>query len=340
MLCDRILFYLSLQFKPGQCTDRVFTIFGYFELKCYDTGSNIRNDRTASHEMKSFPIESKRSDNPVKGALAIVGASAFLTMSSATVKILSESIPSEMIVFFRSLFGLFFIFPIIFCGNGISVFKTSKPGLHLLRCCFGLGAMYCFFHTIAKMPLAEAVLLLYTNPLFVPLLAFFWLGEPVALRLRIAIVVGFVGVVFILRPGSDVFHPAALTGLASGILAAVAMVTIRRMSVTEPASRIVFYFALLSTIVSSIPLAWSWRCPDAKTWGLLILIGFLSTCVQLLLTKGYSLAPAARIGFFTYFTVLFSALAGWIFWAESLSLLSWAGAFLVIAAGVVSSGKK
>ena len=100
----------------------------------------------------------------------------------------------------------------------------------------------------------------------------------------------------ILNPGHGLFTFAAMIGALSGLLAAVAMVSVRGMSATEPTVRTVFYFSAISTVVSTVPLLWAWRTPTVPTLALMALAGFFATQGQLLLTRGYALAPAARWG--------------------------------------------
>ena len=109
------------------------------------------------------------------------------------------------------------------------------------------------------------------------------------------------------------------------------------MSATEPVIRIVFYFTVLSTVFSAGPLLWAWRSPQPAIWWLLILIGLLATIGQFFLTKGYSFAPAAQVGPFTYSNVVFAILIGWIFWEEALDLLTWVGALLTCIAGIITT---
>ncbi|MGD2151450.1 MAG: DMT family transporter [Desulfobacterales bacterium] len=125
--------------------------------------------------------------------------------------------------------------------------------------------------------------------------------------------------------------------MAAGIFAALAMVSIRRMSASEPTIRIVFYFTTLGTLISAVPLVWSWQSPQPKIWCLLVLIGMLAAVGQILLTKGYSLAPAAQVGPFTYGNVVFATFFGWLFWGESLDVMTWAGAVLICIAGIIAT---
>jgi drug/metabolite transporter (DMT)-like permease len=128
-----------------------------------------------------------------------------------------------------------------------------------------------------------------------------------------------------------------LVALAGGALAAVAKTGVRRLTRTEPISRVVFYFALIATVVSALPLAWSWVPLTPRDWGLLVVIALLASGGQIFMTAAYSLAPAAQIGPFTYTAVLFASGYGWLLWGESPTLVTAAGALLVFAAGVITT---
>lgn len=251
----------------------------------------------------------------------------------AIVKFASARLPTEMIVFFRSAMGLVALSPLLWRG-GFALVRTDRLHMHLTRSLAGLGAMYTFFYAIAHLKLAEATLLNYSTPLFIPFIAWFWMREPVPAPIRAAIVLGFAGVTLILKPGFALFQPAALVGLLSGFLAAIAMVSVRHLSRTEPVTRIVFYFTLTSAVVSAVPLIWRWQTPSVELWILLALMGMLATAAQLLMTRAYAHAPAAHVGPFSYLTVVFAASLGWALWDETPDALSFAGAFLVCLAGV------
>ena len=278
-------------------------------------------------------------DKPVAGALCVLSASFTFAVLGAVVKVVSVSLTNEMVVFFRNFCSLFFILPWICYSRPPGGVKTSYFSLHLLRSAAGLGGMYCFFYVIAHLQLSESFLLMSTAPLFIPVIAYVWLREPVVRKVRGAIILGFVGITLILKPGMGVFQPIAFIGLGAGILGAAAMVSIRRMSASEPTIRIVFYFTVFGTLISAVPLAWSWRSPKPEIWWLLILMGLLASVGQFLLTKGYSLAPAAQVGPFTYGNVVFATFLGWMFWGEGLDILTWVGAFLICIAGIVTTQK-
>lgn len=277
-------------------------------------------------------------ENRAHGAAFAIAAAFMFAAMGAVIKAASAHLPNEMVVFFRNFFGLLALLPWLLRG-GMRALATQRFGSHLTRSLAGLAAMYCFFYAIAKLHLAEAVLLNFTAPLFTPFIALLWLHERVERNVWWAIIVGFVGVALILKPGMDIFSPAALIGLASGALAAFAVVNIRRMSETEPTTRIVFYFSTISVIVSALPLLWRWQTPGPETLGLMVVAGIFATSGQLLLTRGYALAPAALVGPFTYSSVVFAALFGWLLWGEMPDALSLAGAVLVCLAGIMAMRK-
>lgn len=269
-----------------------------------------------------------------RGALYVISAALAFSTMAALIKVLSTDINNEMLVWARNVFSLIFLTPLLIRYKPHQ-FLTSHWRSHLLRTGAGLLAMYCLFWSIPRLHLAEALLLNHTATLFIPFIAMFWLKESFGRRTGIAIIVGFIGIMMVLKPGASVFSWAALVGLTSGVLAAVAMVSIRSMAGVEPSTRIVLYFSVFGTLASSIPLAWAWQTPNWWQWCLLAVLGLLAMGGQLLLTRAYMSAPAAQVGPFTYASVVFGAILGWMFWGETLDRWSWAGTGLVIAAGVL-----
>jgi drug/metabolite transporter (DMT)-like permease len=272
--------------------------------------------------------------NLLLGALFILLAEWFFASMGAAVKLVTAELPSEMAVFMRNLFGLALMLPLVW-RNGLPGLKTRVFPIHLLRALAGVSAMYCFFYALAHLPLADGMLLKMTAPLFMPLIALLWLGEQLSRRILIALSIGFLGVVLVLNPEGE-FNRIALVGLLGGALASLAKVSLRRLGHSEPSVRVVFYFALTSTLISVIPMFWAWQTPDLRQWGLFALVGLMGTLGQLLLTRGYAIAKAASVSPFTYASVLFGALYGYLFWGESASLQFFIGALLIALAGILA----
>ena len=294
------------------------------------TPEAVGHPRAPAHRPPDDPFD------PLRGALYAVVAEFFFVSMSAVIRVASAEVPNEVVVFFRNLFGLLLLLPWLL-HRGIGGLATRHLRWHLTRSLAGLAAMYCFFYALAHIPLAEAVLMKLTAPLFLPLVAFLWLRERIPQGVAWAIVLGFVGVTLILRPGFRELSPVLLVALAGGALAAVAKTGVRRLTRTEPITRVVFYFALIATVVSAVPLAWSWVPLAPRDWGLLALVGLLATGGQFSMTAAYGLAPAGQIGPFTYTAVLFASGYGWLFWGEPLTAVTAAGALLVFSAGVITT---
>lgn len=269
-----------------------------------------------------------------RGALFIIASEFLIAAMGAIIKLVAEGLSNEMIVFFRNLFGLLALIPLL-TRAGWPGLRTRVFHLHLVRGLAGVVAMYCFFYAIAHIKLADAMLLKLTTPILIPVAAFFWLQERLSKLARFALLVGFAGVFLIIRPGLDL-NWVMLIALAGSAMAALAKVAIRRLSSTEPAVRIVFYFAGIAVVVSAVPLLWGWQTPTLRQWGLLLAIGPLATLAQLLMTRGYASAPASRVGIFTYSSVIFGASLGWLFWDELWGLVSMAGAVMVASAGAMA----
>src|SRR5260221_24126 len=153
-----------------------------------------------------------------RGAVYMVVSALLFALMSVAVKVASATLPNVVVVFFRSGFGLLTLLPFIVGAD----LRTRRPREHLIRSLAGIASMYCFFYTLAHMRLADAVLLNYSLPIFIPFVESAWLGEDFPRRLWIPVAVGFLGVIVILRPGSGLMEPVALLGVASALFAAVA----------------------------------------------------------------------------------------------------------------------
>lgn len=280
-------------------------------------------------------------NNLARAAVHALWASAAFALMGICIKAASAQVPNEVVVFFRNAISLVVLVPVLLYAGGIKALATRRPGGHLLRTVFGLASMYCFFYAIGHLPLAAAMLLTYSTPLWVPFIAWGWLRERPEAVVIPSVVLGLLGIALIVKPGASAFHGHAVSvGLAAGVLAAFAMVTIRRVANTEPAERIVFYFAALGTAVSLVPLSWAWQTPQGVTWLHLLGAGLFATAGQLNLTRAYAWAPAARVGPFSYSAVLFSALLAWLMWDEALDRWAWLGMSLVIGACVLAGWRR
>jgi drug/metabolite transporter (DMT)-like permease len=272
---------------------------------------------------------------PVQGAALLACSALLFSLMGVGIREVSTSVNNESVVFFRNLVGVLFFLPLILF-KGWRPLQTARIRSHLWRSGYGLAAMYCFFYAIAHLPLADAMLFTYSAPLFTPLIAWWWLKEPVTRRMLLTSGVGLCGVLLVAKPSAALLDAQALIGLAASILAAFAFVSIREMSDTEPAFRIVFYFALFATLASAIPLTWAWQPLSERQLGSLLAIGLLATVSQIIMSKAYGLAPPGLIGPFAYLAIVFAGLLAWLRWGETPDPSSLLGAALIFAASLLS----
>ncbi len=281
-----------------------------------------------------------REDDLRRGALFAVAAAASFAVVGACIKGASLSMPNEVVVFFRNAVALVALLPWILRVR-LRGLVTHHLRDHMLRAGFGLAAMYCFFYALQHLQLAEAVLLNYSTPLFIPFIAWLWIRETPAPIIIPVTLLGFVGIALIINPGGEnLLRWPALIGAISGLLAATAMVSIRRISRVETTPRIVFYFSLLSTMISAVPMLWAWQTPTPVVLAMMVTAGLMALLGQLCLTQAYSLAPAARVGTITYVSVIFAAGIGWLIWDETPTTLAALGAVLVITACILASWQR
>lgn len=274
----------------------------------------------------------------MKSSWMLVAAALFALMG-VLVKHASATFSPAELVFYRSIFGLLAIWAMITLRQRrlLAPLVTAHASAHLWRGLSGFTALMLFFYALAKLPLATAVTLNYTAPLFLAALSAWWLHERHGRSLVGAVLLGFIGVVLLLRPTlqEQAWLPA-LAGLASGMLAAVAYVNVKQLGRRgEPEWRVVFYFTLISTVGGAawMALAGS-QLPRAQDWPWLVGIGVTATLAQLALTRAYHRGRTLTVGALAFTTVGFSALYGVVLFGERLPLVAWLGMATVAAAGI------
>ncbi len=273
-------------------------------------------------------------DNLPLGALLMVAASFFFGLMATFVQMAEERLPGAIVVFARNATALILIAPLAL-RHGLRGLRSERIGEHLGRTAAGLSSMYCFFYAIHRLRLADAVLLQYTVPLFLPLVEAVWLKMKVDRKVWGPLLLGFAGVIFVIEPGRGLFQMAALVGLLAGLMAAIAQTGIRRLTSTEPTTRIIFYFSFFSTLVSAVPAAVVWVTPGKPELGVFALLGACATLAQFAMTRAYAQAPAAQVGAFVYSSVPFAMLFDWVRLGHAPDLGSCIGAVLIAGAGML-----
>ena len=277
----------------------------------------------------------QRSDETRKGALFLIIGEALLVLMAAMFKEIDTELNFFVKVFFRNVFGFISIVLFLLLTNTLSL-KTKVLKWHFFRTAVGLCGMYGFFYVIANMKLAEASMVKLTAPFFLPIIAYFWLREKIYINHIIALIIGFVGVSVLLQPGTGSFQPIAIIGLVAAAFQSMAKVTIRKMSISEPFGRVIFFFGLFGSIITAIPAIFYWETPKNNIWLILILLGFFGTSGQIFITKAYQIASPGKIGAYTYTSLVTSSLLGYFFWLEKLSWYIILGSALIITAGLIN----
>jgi drug/metabolite transporter (DMT)-like permease len=269
----------------------------------------------------------------VRGAVLMTGSGMSFAMMMVLVRHVSATVHPFEAAFFRNVFGLAFMMPWLL-RSGVKALATRRFGGHVMRALFGLSAMLCLFMALSLMPLAEVTALTFAAPLFATLGAALVLKERVRLRRWAATLVGFLGVMLILRPGMEVISPAALVALGAAAFMASAFLCVRSLARTEHPAAIVIYFGLLVTPMSLIPALFVWTTPTLELLFWFLLLGLAATGGQLLMTRAFAAAEASAVMPFDFSRLVFVSLFGMMLFGEMPDGWTYVGAAIILAAAV------
>ncbi len=257
-----------------------------------------------------------------------------LAVLNVLVKLLSARYPVIEIAFFRSLFALGPALLAVSTSGGLASLRTLRLGSHISRATIGLAAMLLMFWSYHLLPLADAVAIGFSAPLFLTALSVPLLGEKVGPWRWGAVLAGFAGVLVMVKPGATALDLGAVVALGAAVGYALAVITVRQLGRTEHPNTIVFYFTLNTGALSALALPWFWTPPTLADLGLMALTGLLGGAVQYCGTHAYTLGPAAVIGPFNYSAILWATLFGWLIWGDLPDRWVILGAAVVIASGL------
>jgi len=261
-------------------------------------------------------------------------AALLLACSAVFVK-WGAKVPNATIVGIRFIISLLCMLPYILSGR-VHIHWNSIPK-HFLRAVAGLVAISCYFYSVKNLPLVNAVTLANTGPIFMPIVLFIWLKLVLPKGRIWPLVIGFIGVLVILRPGPDFGVWATLIGLTGGLFAAIAQVGVRQLSKTESTETILAYYFIISTALTIPLMILTWEPISSPfLWLDLALISLFSVAFQYFFTKSLTHAPASKVSVMSYLGVVFSGLLGWWIFAEEPSLWVLAGSVLIIVGGIVA----
>ena len=289
-----------------------------------------------------------------QGILCLVAALVCLTLSDSIIKWLSPALPLHEITLLRSLFALILVLVIVRFEGGLATLRTRRPGLHFLRGSLLVLANMFFFIGLAAMPLAETVTLFYTAPLFICMLSQPLLGERVGPRRWLAIALGLVGVLVLLRPGSELFRPVSVLPILAALCYALMTMMTRKLGMQEKAGALTFYIQLAFIAISAAVgigigdgsldrydnvslqfLLRAWRWPDAREWQLLFACGAIVSIGGYLISQAYRLGEASAVAPFEYASLPFALLVGFYLWGDWPDGLAFAGCSLIVGGGLL-----
>ena len=268
-----------------------------------------------------------------RGIASMLFAVMVFSTMDALIKWLAPSYPLMEIVFFRSIFAFIPLLPSLL-RQGSAPFRTRRPLGQAGRALIGLGATICFFYAYRFLPLADVFGIAFAAPLFVTALSVPLLGERVGIRRWSAVLVGFAGVLVMVRPDIGVADAATLITLLGTLCYAVSLVFLRNLGKSETTVSIVFYVTCTTTLASAIALPFVWITPSAVDLPLLILVGILGGIAQLAITRAFRLAPAAVVAPFDYTALPYAAALGYFVWGDVPEPIFLLGAAIVIGSGL------
>lgn len=297
------------------------------------------------------PISSPRSG--AAGVPYLIAGIAVFSVQDLILKLLSGAYPLYEAMILRSLTAAPLLLLLAHLNGGIGTLWTPGWRRMLLRGFLLFASYAAFYLAIASLPLATTIALFFTAPLFITVLSVPLLGEHVGPRRWFAVLVGFAGVIFMVRPGSDVFDWAALLALVAGLAYAVSMVTARRMGTTETAPALAFWgnvaFLACALVLAAVfasgdyageshPslgfLTRGWVTPTLRDLGLMMLCGFIAAAGLTLLTQAYRMSPSSVVAPFEYSAMIWGVLWGWLFWGQLPDAEGWTGIVIIVSAGL------
>jgi drug/metabolite transporter (DMT)-like permease len=284
--------------------------------------------------MPSFIMPVPSRDEIRRGIFYMVGAVFVFAAINVLVKWQIARYPLGEVVFFRCGFALLSGMVLVAAQGGLPLLRTRRIGAHLTRAVIQFCSMLCIFTAFGMMPLADAVAISFSTPLFLTVLSIPMLGEKVGPYRWGAVIVGFCGVLVMVRPGSGALEAGALFALGNAGLGAIATIGVRRMTVTEASATLVFYQVLTTAVLSVFMLPFGWVTPTWLDFVMLATIGLGSGAGQYLWTQAFRFAPAAVAAPFSYTAMIWAILFGYLIWGDVPTLALLAGALIVSLSGL------
>ncbi len=268
----------------------------------------------------------------LRGIMWMLGAVVSLTLMFAAVKQMVTELPVFVVAIMRTAFALVLMVPWML-RVGVDGMRTSRLGAHATRSFLGISAFVCVVYALTKMLMADVIVLAFTSPLWAIVISAMLLGEKAGPRRIAATLAGFLGVLLVVKPHGGL-EPAAVIALASAILTAFAMSTVKRLSATEPPTRIVFYFFVLGSLMLLGPAIATWQTPTPRQFVWLFAAGLFGAIGQAWLARAYDAAEVTVVAPFDFLRLPVAAVLGFAMFSEIPDRYSILGMGVIIAASL------
>jgi len=268
---------------------------------------------------------------PLRAALLMLGSTLAFGLMAIAIRYATRYVPTQEVAFFRNAFGLLALLPMLI-RPGSAPLKTQQLPRYFLRSAIGLASMLCAFWAIGHLPISQAISLSYSTPLFVTIAAVLWLGETVRMRRWAAVIIGFIGVLIIVRPGSTSFTPGTLVAVGAAVLSSLVAIQIKQLTRVDSADTVVFYTYVFWVPLSLVPALFVWVWPTGVAWVWLVATGVLGTLGQLLWTRALRLGEVSALTPISFMQLPLVSLLGWLLFNETLDRWTVIGAGIILGA--------
>jgi len=287
----------------------------------------------ATGELSATETARRREHIPL-GILHMVGATIVFSASSACSKWLVATYPAGEVLFTRSMVSLVTVALFILPATGLSVFRTSRLGHHVMRSFSQFVSQSCLIIAFSLMPLAGAIAINFSAPLFATLVSIVLLKEKVGLARWTALIVGFLGVLIVTNPGAGTFQIGALFALTNAILYGTVTAAVRGMTATESAATLTLYQLVLITGFFALIAPFGFVMPTWSHWGLIVFNGVANAVGQYWWTKSLHLGPASAVAPFFYLSLVWAVVIGYLVWGDLPTVGLLVGSAIVVASGL------
>ncbi len=275
----------------------------------------------------------KKQSNNFKAITAMLLAVFCVTIMSVQAKLIGIEYNAVQITFARAIVVLILLMPFIYKLGGLNFLKTKKPFLHFFRGLAGLIGNVMFFLAFQRLPVADVTVISQAVPIFSCILAIIFLGETIGWRRWTAITIGFLGVIIAINPSVNI-AVASLYALGGTLMWSITIIFLRLLGSTEHPVKTVFYFMLVSVIVTSIFQPFLWKEPSFEIILLFIGIGIAAFLTQLLMTYALQKAPASIVSPFNYTGIVWAIIFDYIIWNAHPMFATIFGGIIITISGI------